>query len=169
MSLTLFRELNQRREILRLSADIGDLLANMGREAEAEKVLTTAVMVGQDDSSLTGTDLALTYTSLAWLRIRQGRIEEARELSHKAIDAAREANDKVAEGKALKLAAEVETKTENREAAQRYYEQAIDTLEQVKMPYLLGDVYKAYGEALERWGNFADAVIYLKKAYESKR
>jgi tetratricopeptide (TPR) repeat protein len=75
----------------------------------------------------------------------------------------------VAEGKALKLAAEVETKTENREAAQRYYEQAIDTLEQVKMPYLLGDVYKAYGEALERWGNFADAVIYLKKAYESKR
>lgn|GEM_PF-1558595 len=169
MSLELFRELNQRRQVMRLSADVGDLLANMGRENEAEKVLTTAMAVGQDDSSLSGTDLALTYTSLAWLRLRQGRTDEASSLSHKAIEEARAVGDKVAEGKSLKLAAEIATKLEQRDEAHKLFEDAINSLEQAKMPYLLGDVYKSYGEALEKWGDFAQAVVYLKKAYESKR
>jgi len=165
----ILRDLAQRRQAMRLSADIGDLLANMGRDNEAEQVLSTAMVTGHDDNNLTGTDLALTFTSMAWLRLRQGRIEEAQDLIQKSIQEARAVDDKIAEGKALKLAAEIETRLENRVKAQEYFDAAIACLEQANMAYLLGDIYKSYGEALEKWGDFAQAVNFLKKAYESKR
>lgn len=169
LALELYQELNQRRKLLRLSADMGGLLADMGRESEAEKVLTKAVAVGQEDNSLVGTDLALTYTSLAWLRVRQNRLDEAKELSNKAVKEAREVHDKMAEGKALKLAAEIATLLDNRKDARKYFVDAIKLLEAINLPYLLSDVYKGYSEALEKWGELDQAVLYLKKAYESKR
>jgi len=169
VSLSLYEQLNQRRQVLRLSASIGELLAGMGQVSEAEKVLTRAVHVGQAENTLGGTDLALTYTSLAALRLQQNQLDEAGTISRRAIEEARQAGDMLAEGKALQLAAEVETRLEHRDEARQLYEQAINILEQVNMPYVLGDVYKAYGEALEKWGDFANAVGYLKKAYESKR
>jgi len=169
VSLSLYEQLNQRRQILRLSANVGELLAGMGQLEEAEKVLTRAVQVGQAENTLSGTDLALTYTSLAALRLQQNQLDEAGNISRQAIEEARQAGDKLAEGKAMQLSAEVETRLDHREAAHKLYEQAISILEQVNLPYVLGDVYKAYGEALEKWGDFANAVGYLKKAYESKR
>lgn len=169
VSLSLYEQLNQRRHVLRLSASIGELLAGMGQVGEAEKVLTRAVHVGQAENTLSGTDLALTYNSLAALRLQQNQLEEAGTISQRAIEEARQAGDLLAEGKALQLAAEVETRLDHREEARQLYENAIAILEQVNMPYVLGDVYKAYGEALEKWGDFANAVGFLKKAYESKR
>jgi tetratricopeptide (TPR) repeat protein len=74
----------------------------------------------------------------------------------------------LAEGKALRLAAEIENGLNQPEAARQLYEQAITILEDSTASYALGDVYKAYGEALSRWGDFETAVIYLKKAYDSK-
>jgi tetratricopeptide (TPR) repeat protein len=169
VSLSIYEQLNQRRHVLRLSASIGELLAGMGEVNEAEKVLTRAVNVGQAENTLSGTDLALTYTSLAALRLQQNQLEEAGSISRQAIEEARQAGDMLAEGKALQLAAEVETRLDHRDEARGLYEQAINLLEQINVPYVLGDVYKAYGEALEKWGDFANAVGYLKKAYESKR
>jgi tetratricopeptide (TPR) repeat protein len=169
ISLSLYEQLNQRRQVLRLSANVGELLAGMGQVSEAEKVLTRAVHVGQAENTLSGTDLALTYTSLAALRLQQGQLDEAGNISKRAIEEARRAGDQLAEGKALQLAAEVETRLEHRDDARKLYQEAIAILEQVNMPYVLGDVYKAYGEALEKWGDFANAVGFLKKAYESKR
>ncbi|MEI6045421.1 MAG: helix-turn-helix transcriptional regulator [Chloroflexota bacterium] len=169
ISLSLYEQLNQRRQVLRLSASVGELLAGMGQVGEAEKVLTRAVHVGQAENTLSGTDLALTYTSLAALRLQQGQLDEAGSISRRAIEEARQAGDQLAEGKALQLSAEVETRLEHREDARKLYQDAIAILEQVNMPYVLGDVYKAYGEALEKWGDFANAVGFLKKAYESKR
>ncbi len=169
VSLSLYEQLNQRRQVLRLSASIGELLATLGQVDEAEKVLTRAVQVGQAENTLSGTDLALTYTSLAALRLQQGELAEAENISQRAISEAKRAGDELAEGKALQLAAEVATKLDQRDKARELYEQAISLLEKVNMPYVLGDVYKAYGEALEHWGDFANAVGFLKKAYESKR
>jgi tetratricopeptide (TPR) repeat protein len=169
LATELFEEVNQRRKLLRLSADMGGMLADLGRENEAEKILTKAVTVSEEDASLVGTDLALTYTSLAWLRVRQENLEEARDLSEKAVKEARTASDGIAEGKALKLAAEIATKLNNSKDARQYFKEAIDKLENVSMPYLLSDVYKAYSEALESWGELDQAVVFLKKAYESKR
>lgn len=169
VSLSLYEQLNQRRQVLRLSASVGELLAGMGQVAEAEKVLTRAVHVGQAENTLSGTDLALTYTSFAALRLQQGQLDEAGSISQKAIAEARRAGDQLAEGKALQLSAEVKTRLDQRDEARQLYEEAIGILEQVNMPYVLGDVYKAYGEALEKWGDFANAVGFLKKAYESKR
>lgn len=169
ISLSLYEQLNQRRQVLRLSAGVGELLAAMGEVSEAERVLTRAVHVGQAENTLSGTDLALTYTSLAALRLQQGNLEDASNISQHAIDEARRAGDRLAEGKALQLSAEVETRLDHQNEARRLYQEAIDILEQVNLPYVLGDVYKAYGEALEKWGDFANAVVFLKKAYESKR
>ena len=67
------------------------------------------------------------------------------------------------------MAGELETRRDNREEAAHYFKTAITLLEELKMSSLLGDIYKAFGEALEKWGKYAEAVNYLKKAYESKR
>ncbi len=148
---------------------MGELLARLGQVAEAEKVLTRAVKVGQTGNALSGTDLALTYTSLAALRLQQGQLEEAGRVSRQAVEVAVQARDSLSEGKALELAAEVETRLGNQAEADQFYLRAIAILEGINLPYVLGDVYKAYGEALEKWGDFAWAVGFLKKAYESKR
>ncbi len=169
VALTLYEQLNQRRQILRLSSSVGELLTSSGKVADAEKILMRAVEAGQNSHDLAGTDLALTYNSLASLRIQQGQLEEAGRISQDAIREARKAGDPLAEGNALRLAAEVEARLDHQPQARELYGQAISILEATNTPYALGDVYKAYGEALSRWGDFEAAVNYLKKAYDSKR
>jgi tetratricopeptide (TPR) repeat protein len=169
LATELFEEVNQRRKLLRLSADMGGMLADLGRENEAEKILTKAVAVSEEDTSLVGTDLALTYTSLAWLRVRQGNLAEARDLSDKAVKEARSVHDAMAEGKALKLAAEIASSLGKRKESRQSFVEAIKILENIHVPYLLSDVYKAYSEALEKWGELDQAVVFLKRAYEAKR
>jgi tetratricopeptide (TPR) repeat protein len=169
ISLNSFRQLNQRREMLRLSADVGDLLAINGREKQAEELLNEAISLGKCEINLKGIDLALTNTSLSWLRLRENRIDDARQLASRAIEEAHNAGDIVTEGKALKIAADIEIRFGNEDEARHLFEKAIATLELLNLPFVLGDIYKAYGEALENWGDFESAVNYLKKAYESKR
>ncbi len=169
VALAIYYQLNQRRRVLRLSSSVGELLTSSGKVADAEKILMRAVEAGKNSQDLSGTDLALTYNSLASLRIQQDNLEEAREISHAAIAEARKAGDRLAEGNALRLAAEVETRQNHQDKARELYGQAIAILEDANTPYALGDVYKAYGEALSRWGDFESAVNYLKKAYDSKR
>jgi HTH-type transcriptional regulator, quorum sensing regulator NprR len=169
VALSLYEQLNQRRQILRLSSSVGELLTSSGKVADAEKILTRAVDAAQNSQDLAGTDLALTYNALASLRIQQGKLEEAGKISQSAIEEARKAGDQLAEGNALRLAAEVEAHLDHQAEARKLYEQAITILEATNTPYALGDVYKAYGEALSRWGDFEAAVNFLKKAYDSKR
>ncbi|MEI7556300.1 helix-turn-helix domain-containing protein [Candidatus Chlorohelix sp.] len=169
ISLNSFRQINQRREMLRLSGDVGDLMATSGREEEAEAILSETISRSQHDTNLKGIDLALANMSLSWLRLRQGRIDDARQLASIAIEEAHNVGDLVTEGKALKIAADIEIRLGNEDEARHLFEKAILTLELLNLPFVLGDIYKAYGEALENWGDFASAVNYLKKAYESKR
>lgn len=168
MTQVLYEQLNQRRQLLRLSSGIGEILTSQGKVDEAEKILLRAVEAGRDNQNLSSSDLALTYNALAMLRIQQGNLDEAARISQAAIQEARKAGDRLAEGNALRLAAEVETRLEHQPAARKLYEQAIAILEATNMSYALGDVYKAYGEALSHWGDFESAVNFLKKAYDSK-
>jgi tetratricopeptide (TPR) repeat protein len=168
LALSIYEQLNVYCHLLRLSAGVGEGLTNSGKLEEAETVLTRAMGVGQGNPGLLGSDLALVYNALAGLRIRQNDLPEARRVSRLGIVEAQKAGDQLAEGKALRLAAEIEDGLNQPEAARQLYEQAITTLEDSSTGYGLGDVYKAYGEALSRWGDFETAVIYLKKAYDSK-
>jgi tetratricopeptide (TPR) repeat protein len=168
LALSIYEQLNVYCHLLRLSAGVGEGLTNSGKLEEAETVLSRTMVAGQGNLGLLGSDLALAYNALAGLRLRQNNLPEARRISRLGIEEARKAGDRLAEGKALRLAAEIESGLNQPEAARQLYEQAIATLEDAAASYTLGDVYKAYGEALSRWGDFETAVIYLKKAYDSK-
>ncbi|HEX2914846.1 MAG TPA: helix-turn-helix transcriptional regulator [Chloroflexia bacterium] len=168
LALSLYEQLNRRRNLLQLSPQLGHLLTESGREEQAEKVLLRAVEVANRSSSVDTGDLALAYNALAALRLRQGNLAEASRLSDLAINEAHKSGNMASEGNALRIAAEIQTRQDHPDEARRLYEQAINTLEAVSPASDLGDVYKAYGEALSGWGDFENAVTFLKKAYESK-
>jgi transcriptional regulator with XRE-family HTH domain/Flp pilus assembly protein TadD len=165
----IYEQLNLHRHLLRLSAEVGSALTESGKIEEAEKILLKATNVSQRNLGLLGSELALAYNSLVALRIQQNDLPEARRISQLGIEEAHKAGDPLAEGQALTLAADIENRQDRPEEARQLYEQAIGLLEKSATPYALGDVYKAYGEALSRWGDFETAVIYLKKAYDSKK
>lgn len=169
LALSLYEQLNLRRNLLHLSAEVGEALINSNKLAEAEKILLGITGSSQPNLDLIGADLALVYNSLVALRIQQNDLEEARRISRLGIDEAHKAGDRLVEGKALRLAADIENRLNQADQARSLYEQAIEILESSSSSYALGDIYKAYGEALSRWGDFETAVIYLKKAYDSKK
>jgi tetratricopeptide (TPR) repeat protein len=169
LSLYFLREQLLRSQLLRLSAEIADLLVSLNRDSDAETLLTSELSMGYPDGTMEKADLSIALSLEAWLLMRQNNLEQASSLIDSSIKEAREANDRVAEARALKMAGELETRRDNREEAAHYFKTAITLLEELKMSSLLGDIYKAFGEALEKWGKYAEAVNYLKKAYESKR
>lgn len=169
LALALYEQLNQYRQTLRLSSSVGGLLTATGRLAEAEHILLRAVKTSQTLQDVNKSELALTYNSLAALRLQQHDLEEARRMSNLAAEEARQGGDRLAEGNALHLAAQVEIQLDHQPEARELYNRAINIMETAEMTTELGDVYKAYGEALSHWGDFEAAVSYLKKAYESKR
>lgn len=169
LALITYEQLNLRRTLRHLSAEVGESLIGLDRLPEAEQVLLWATGSIPRSTDIGAADLAQVYYSLAALRLRQANLDEARRVSRQSIEEANKAGDKLVEGKALRLAAEIENRLERPQEARAFYEQAIAILEGSISPNALGDVYKSYGEALSRWGDFETAVIYLKKAYDSKK
>ncbi len=168
-ALSLYEGLNVQRQLLRLSSGVGELLVRAGRLAEAEKVLTQTVEASRQNPDRGDPDLALSYNSLAALRLEQGNLAEAERLSEAGLGLAREAGNQAAEGNALRLAAEVQARLDRPAQARELYIQAIEVLEAQPDASMLGDLYKAYGEALSHWGDYTSAVVYLRKAYDTKK
>jgi tetratricopeptide (TPR) repeat protein len=166
LAQALYSQLADGQTTLRLSAGVSELLTALNRLDESERVLTR---VTDDDADMDGGDLALTSNALAGLRIRQGQFDEARKLARTALKEARAIGDDFTAGSALRISAEVEAQLGNRAGSQELYEEAIGLLEKVNANGVLSEVYKTYGEALSRWGDFENAVNYLKKAYETRK
>ncbi len=169
LALIIYEQLNLRRNLLRLSAEVGETLIISNKLADAEKILLRTTGVSSQNLDLMGSDLALAYNSLVALRIQQNDLEEASRISQLGIEEAHKAGDPLVEGKALRLAADIADRLHQPAEARLLYEHSITMLENSQTHYALGDIYKAYGEALTNWGDFETAVIYLKKAYDSKR
>lgn len=161
-----YQQMSGRRDYLRLSTGISELMTLLGNLDSSEQILGR---VAEADLDMESADVALTKNALALLRLKQGRLDEASQLSREALKEAKSVGEQLTAGNALRLAAEVAAHLNNRDEAKELYREAIDTLEKEGAVHLLGDVYKAYGETLSRWGDFENAVTFLKKAYDTKK
>ncbi len=69
LALIIYEQLNLRRNLLRLSVEVGEILIISNKLADAEMILLRTAGVSSQKIDLMGSDLALAYNSLVALRI----------------------------------------------------------------------------------------------------
>jgi predicted ATPase/class 3 adenylate cyclase len=112
-----------------------------------------------------GVQVVETYRRLVDVLIGQERLSDARALAHFALaDVPNE--DAYARAAGLLLEASLMTAEDRRDAASEHFTEALQLLEQQRLPLDLGEARLAYGVALRQLGDEAGAAVELSRARE---
>ncbi|HEX9095000.1 MAG TPA: tetratricopeptide repeat protein [Candidatus Dormibacteraeota bacterium] len=165
--LRIFETLRDVRMSGELRLNMGEMLLQQGRVAEAERLFTEGAerLRRIDDREL----LPLLVVGMAESALERDDADHASELIEQALDLATRSSDPIASVAVHRVAGRVAHARGRRETAHRHFERALEVAVTVDSPDLRARVTYDYARALEAEGDAAQAAVRFRQAYEAGR
>ncbi|TMC66661.1 MAG: tetratricopeptide repeat protein [Chloroflexota bacterium] len=165
--LRIFETLRDVRMAGALRLNMGEMLLQQGRVADAERLFTEGAerLRRIDDREL----LPLLVVGMAESALERDDPERASDLIEQALDLATRSSDPIAGVAVHRVAGRVAHARGRHETAHRHFERALDVALTVDSPDLRARVTYDYARALEAEGDAAQAALRFRQAYEAGR
>ena len=165
--LRIFETLRDVRMAGELRLNMGEMLLQQGRVAEAERLFTEGAerLRRIDDREL----LPLLVVGMAESALERDDAERASDLIEQALDLATRSSDPIGSVAVHRVAGRVAHARGRRETAHRHFERALEVASTVDSPDLRARVTYDYARALEAEGDAAQAAVRFRQAYEAGR
>jgi len=165
--LRIFETLRDVRMAGELRLNMGEMLLQQGRVAEAERLFTEGAerLRRIDDREL----LPLLVVGMAESALERDDAERASDLIEQALDLATRSSDPIGSVAVHRVAGRVAHARGRRETAHRHFERALEVAATVDSPDLRARVTYDYARALEAEGDAAQAAVRFRQAYEAGR
>ena len=165
--LRIFETLRDVRMSGELRLNMGEMLLQQGRVAEAERLFTEGAerLRRIDDREL----LPLLVVGMAESALERNDANRASELIEQALDLATRSSDPIASVAVHRVAGRVAHARGRRETAHRHFERALEVAITVDSPDLRARVTYDYARALEAEGDATQAALRFRQAYEAGR
>jgi tetratricopeptide (TPR) repeat protein len=165
--LRIFETLRDVRMAGQLRLNMGDMLLQQGRAAEAERLFSEGAehlrRIG--DSEL----LPHLVAGMAESALEAGQVERASDLIEEALDLATRSSDPLATVAVHRVAGRTAHAGGRRESAQRHFERALEVAVTIENPDLRARVTYDFARVLEAEGDSAQAALRFRQAYEAGR
>jgi tetratricopeptide (TPR) repeat protein len=165
--LRIFETLRDVRMAGQLRLNMGDMLLQQGRAAEAERLFSEGAehlrRIG--DSEL----LPHLVAGMAESALEAGQVERASDLIEEALDLATRSSDPLATVAVHRVAGRTAHARGRRESAQRHFERALEVAVTIENPDLRARVTYDFARVLEAEGDSAQAALRFRQAYEAGR
>jgi tetratricopeptide (TPR) repeat protein len=165
--LRIFETLRDVRMAGQLRLNMGDMLLQQGRVAEAERLFREGAehlrRLGDRDL------LPHLVTGMAEAALERKDVERASELIEEAIDLSTHSSDPLATVAVHRVAGRVAHMRGRREPAHRHFERALEVAVTIDNPDLRARVTYDFARALEAEGDAAQAALRFRQAYEAGR
>jgi tetratricopeptide (TPR) repeat protein len=163
--LRIFETLRDVRMAGQLRLNMGDMLLQQGRVAEAERLFRE----GAEHLRRIGERELLPHlvTGMAESALERNEVEQASQLIEEAIDLATHSSDPLATVAVHRVAGRVAHTRGRREAAHRHFERALEVAVTIDSPELRARVTYDFARALEAEGDAAQASLRFRQAYEA--
>ena len=165
--LRIFETLRDVRMAGQLRLNMGDMLLQQGRVAEAERLFAD----GADHLRRIGDRELLPHlvAGMAESALERDDADRASDLIDQALDLATRSSDPIASVAVHRVAGRVAHARGRRETAHRHFERALEVASTVDSPDLRARVTYDYARALEAEGDAAQAAARFRQAYEAGR
>jgi tetratricopeptide (TPR) repeat protein len=165
--LRIFETLRDVRMAGQLRLNMGDMLLQQGRAAEADRLFRE----GAEHLRRLGDRELLPHlvTGMAESALERKDIERASELIEEAIDLSTHSSDPMAMVAVHRVAGRVAHARGRREAAHKHFERALEVAVTIDSPDLRARVTYDFARALEAEGDAAQAALRFRQAYEAGR
>ncbi len=165
--LRIFETLRDVRMAGELRLNMGEMLLQQGRVAEAERLFTEGAerLRRIDDREL----LPLLVVGMAESALEHDDADRASDLIEQALDLTTRSSDPIASVAVHRVAGRVAHARGRRETAHRHFERALEVALTVDSPDLRARVTYDYARALEAEGDAAQAAVRFRQAYEAGR
>ena len=165
--LRIFETLRDVRMAGQLRLNMGDMLLQQGRVAEAERLFTEGA---QHLRRLGETELLpLLVAGMAESALERKQLERAGELIDEAIDLETRSHDPIATVAVHRVAGRVAHARRQPEPAGRHFERALEVASTIDSPDLRARVTYDFARALEEDGDTTQAALRFRQAYEAGR
>lgn len=165
--LRIFETLRDVRMAGQLRLNMGEMLLQQGRVAEAERLFSE----GADHLRRIGETelLPLLVVGMAESALERKDLHRASELIEEAIDLETRSSDPIATVAVHRVAGRVAHARQRREPAHRHFERALEVAATVDSPDLRARVTYDFARTLEEDGDAAQAALRFRQAYEAGR
>jgi HTH-type transcriptional regulator, quorum sensing regulator NprR len=165
--LRIFETLRDVRMAGQLRLNMGDMLLQQGRIAEAERLFSEGAehlrRLGETEL------LPLLVVGMAESALERQDLDRANDLIEQAIDLETHSSDPIATVAVHRVAGRVAHAQGRREPAHRHFERALEVAATVDSPDLRARVTYDYARALEEGGDTVQAALRFRQAYEAGR
>jgi HTH-type transcriptional regulator, quorum sensing regulator NprR len=165
--LRIFETLRDVRMAGQLRLNMGEMLLQQGRVAEAERLFSD----GADHLRRIGESelLPLLVVGMAESALERKDLHRASDLIEEAIDLETRSSDPIATVAVHRVAGRVAHARQRREPAHRHFERALEVAATIDSPDLRARVTYDFARALEEDGDAAQAALRFRQAYEAGR
>ena len=165
--LRIFETLRDVRMAGQLRLNMGEMLLQQGRVAEAERLFSE----GADHLRRIGEVelLPLLVVGMAESALERKDLHRASDLIEEAIDLERRSSDPIATVAVHRVAGRVAHARQRREPAHRHFERALEVAATIDSPDLRARVTYDFARTLEEDGDAAQAALRFRQAYEAGR
>jgi HTH-type transcriptional regulator, quorum sensing regulator NprR len=165
--LRIFETLRDVRMAGQLRLNMGDMLLQQGRVAEAERLFTD----GAEHLRRIGDHELLPHlvAGMAESALEARQVERASDLIEEAIDLSTRSSDPLATVAVHRVAGRAAHARGRREAAHRHFERALEVAVTIENPDLRARVTYDFARVLEAEGDSAQAALRFRQAYEAGR
>ncbi len=167
-ALKLYSLESDRRAILRVENDLGNMLLAEGQLESAEQHLAKA-LAGSEEVNLERRGRGHILAGLGEVMLRKGRLEEAAAYLNESLEAGQATGERIVKAEARMLLAQVEERNGRRDLADDQFTIAIRLLEELDMPDRLRDAHMDYAEMLDARRDIAAASQHWKAAAETSK
>jgi tetratricopeptide (TPR) repeat protein len=165
--LRLFETLRDVRMTGQLRLNMGDMLLQQGRVAEAERLFTEGAehlrRIGETEL------LPLLVVGMAESALQRNDLEQASDLIDQAIDLETHSSDPIATVAVHRVAGRVAHARGRRDAAHKHFERALEVAATIASPDLRARATYDYARSLEAEGDAPQAALLFRQAYEAGR
>ena len=165
--LRIFETLRDVRMTGQLRLNMGDMLLQQGRVAEAERLFSD----GAEHLQRIGDRELVPHlvAGMAESALEASQVERASELIEEAIDLATRSSDPLATVAVHRVAGRVAHVGGRRDSAHRHFERALEVALTIDNPDLRARVTYDFARVLEAEGDSAQAALRFRQAYEAGR
>jgi tetratricopeptide (TPR) repeat protein len=166
-SLRIFETLRDVRMAAQLRLNMGDMLLQQGRLAEAERLFAE----GAEHLRRIGDQELVPHlvAGMAEVALEANDLERAGDLVEEALDLASRSSDPLASAQVHRVAGRVSHARGRRDPSQRHFERALQVAATLENPELRARVTYDFARALEAAGDAPGAALRFRQAYEAGR
>ena len=165
--LRIFETLRDVRMAGQLRLNMGDMLLQQGRVAEAERLFSA----GAEHLRRIGDQELLPHlvAGMAESALEAGEVERASDLIEEAVDLSTRSSDPLAAVAVHRVAGRIAHARGRAESARRHFERALEVAVTIENPDLRARVTYDFARVLEAEGDSAQAALRFRQAYEAGR